>query len=223
MFRSGRERPRPDSRGFLKDPKQKRQNVFGLFSPSRNYHLEASSGKDADEWVELIRQEARIEEEEEEMMLASPGGTATANHNGFERSMHPTKEQRLLHEERYGTMVPADQGYGIGAPRRASHTIDYSGNEMASHSDMSDMEASRRVISKSTVPEESMAVQPPDGRPMMETRNISQMSGFNAEDPERVIWHGHLLLLKSTGGSLGALKSLLAKRKDYELQSKGAR
>src|SRR5579871_2037819 len=65
---------------LLKDPKQRRQNVFGLFSPSRDYHLEAKSKKDAEEWVELIRQEARIEEEEEEMLLASPGGNMTGSY-----------------------------------------------------------------------------------------------------------------------------------------------
>jgi hypothetical protein len=194
---------------FLKDPKQKRQNVFGLFSPSRNYHLEAGSSKDAIEWVNLIRQEARIEEEEEEMMLASPGGTAPIFHSGFERSIFPATEQRL-HEERLGSSSPEpsdtmpwptqNQGFGTSAPRRTSHTFDYSGNELASHSDMSDMELPKKTVFKAAAPEEPLAVQPPEARPMMEARNASQLSGFNAEDPERVIWHGYLLLLKSTGG-----------------------
>lgn len=38
----------------LKDPKNKRHNLFGLFTPSRNYHLEASSAKDAAEWVYVM-------------------------------------------------------------------------------------------------------------------------------------------------------------------------
>jgi len=198
---------------FLKDPKQRRENVFGLFSPSRNYHLEAQSKKDAGEWVELIRQEARIEEEEEEMMLASPGGTATAAHNGFERSLHQN-EQRRLQDERVGSSSPepmtsdtfrwtpqATTTIGGGSyQRRTSHTMEYSGNELASYSDMSEPEV---VVSRgpsiSPVREEPLAVQPPAGRPMMQ-KNVSQMSGINIEDPERVIWHGHLLMLKSTGG-----------------------
>lgn len=56
---------------LLKDPKNKRHNLFGLFSPARNYHFEAQSSKDAQEWVDLLRKDARIEEEEEEMFLAS--------------------------------------------------------------------------------------------------------------------------------------------------------
>lgn len=36
---------------------------------------------------------------------------------------------------------------------------------------------------------------------MLAGRNVSQMSGFNVEqDPERVVWQGRLLYLKSKGG-----------------------
>src|SRR6266513_3246627 len=55
-----------------KDPKRKAKHVFGLFSPARNFHIEAPSEEEAQEWVELIRREARIDEEEEEMILMSP-------------------------------------------------------------------------------------------------------------------------------------------------------
>jgi hypothetical protein len=197
---------------FLKDPKQKRQNVFGLFSPSRNYHLEATSRKDADEWVELIRQEARIEEEEEEMLLASPGGHATGTYSGFERAMQQHNEQRRLHDERLGSSSPEPsdpipqtartKALGLNEHRRPSNTMEYSGNELASHSDMSDGELTRvRGTSNSSIPEEPLAVQPPTGRPMMGGRNVSQLSGFNVEmDPERVVWQGYLLLLKTKGG-----------------------
>ena len=70
-----------------KDPKRKDKHVFGLFSPSRNYHLEADSDAEAQEWVNLIRREARIDEDEEEMFLASPGGAHTSSYQGFERSI----------------------------------------------------------------------------------------------------------------------------------------
>jgi hypothetical protein len=197
---------------FLKDPKQKRQYVFGLFSPSRNYHLEASSKKDAEEWLELIRQEARIEEEEEEMMLASPGGLASGTFNGFERAMHLHNEQRRLQEDRMASSSPEPsdpiprtartKALGLDTQRRTSHTFEYSGNELASHSDMSDVDVTRtRGASSSSIPEEPLAVQSPPGKGMLGARNVSQISGFNAEmDPERVVWQGHLLLLKSKGG-----------------------
>jgi hypothetical protein len=194
---------------FLKDPKQKRQNVFGLFSPSRNYHLEAESRKDAQEWVELIREEARIEEEEEEMLLASPGGHSTGTYNGFEGAMQQHNEARQLHDERLGSSspepsdpiprTPRTKDIGFNGPRRPSHTIEYSGNEV---SDLSDVDVTRaRGTSNVSIPEEPLAVKAPATRPMLGPRNASQMSGFNVEqDPERVVWQGHLLLLKSIRG-----------------------
>jgi len=194
---------------FLKDPKQKRQNVFGLFTPSRNYHLEANSRKDAEEWVDLIRKEARIEEEEEEMLMASPGGNLTGKYIGLGRQMRQQNEQMRLHDERLGSSspepsdpVPRPPISNAAGQRRQSHTIEYSGNEVASHSDVSDVEMARaRGESNVSALEEPLAVQPPADRPMLGARNVSQMSGFNVElDPERVVWQGYLLYLKSKGG-----------------------
>ncbi|KAL3423199.1 PH domain-containing protein [Phlyctema vagabunda] len=193
---------------FLKDPKQKRQNVFGLFSPSRNYHLEAASHADAEQWVALIRQEARIEEEEEEMFLASPGAIPTGISHGLDHEMQRI-EQNRLHDERVGSSSPEPselarpvRNQGFNLQRLHSHTMDYSGNELASHSDMSDTEGTRaRGASMVSLSEDPLAVKSPGDRPMLAGRNTSQMSGFNAEqDPERIIWQGHLLYLKSKGG-----------------------
>jgi hypothetical protein len=201
---------------FLKDPKQKRQNVFGLFSPSRNYHLEAASKKDAEQWVNLIRQEARIEEEEEEMLLASPGGNAVGSYHVFERTMQQRNASKALHDERLGSSSP-EPGELLPQParfealpagqRRPSHTLEYSGTDLASQSDMSDIEPSRvRDANNLFLPEDPIS-SPPASRsnatetPMREARNVSQASGFNAEvDPERVVWQGHLLYLKTKGG-----------------------
>ncbi|RAL68448.1 hypothetical protein DID88_007177 [Monilinia fructigena] len=97
---------------FLKDPKQKRRNVFGLFTPSRNYHLEATTKGDAEEWVDLIRKEGRIDEERrEEMLLASPSGNITSTYPGFDQAMANERLQRrteaqILHDERLGSSSP---------------------------------------------------------------------------------------------------------------------
>ena len=57
-----------------------------VFSPSRNYHLEARSEREAQVWVESIRREARMDEQEAEMYLASPADVG-ASWQGFERSI----------------------------------------------------------------------------------------------------------------------------------------
>jgi hypothetical protein len=198
---------------LLKDPKQKRQNVFGLFSPSRNYHLEAKTKKDAEEWVELIRKEARIEEEEEEMFLASPGANITGSYGGFENEMQKQRDERQAQEERLASSSPEPgeplprlpklRAAVANSQRRPSRTLEYSGNELGSHSDFSDADHHPTPEALSNpMPEEFLAVRPANpGRPMLGGRNVSQMSVSNVEqDPERVVWQGYLLYLRSKGG-----------------------
>ena len=198
---------------LLKDPKHKRQNVFGLFSPSRNYHLEANSKEDAEEWVELIRKQARIEEEEEELFLASPGGNATGSYGGFEQAMQKQLRDRQINDERLASSspepiepaprLPSLKAGPVNSQRRGSHVIDYSGNELGSHSDVSDAEP-HTVLEPATspIPEEPSVADTLDpSRPMLGGHNASQMSGFNLEqDPERIVWQGYLLYLRSKGG-----------------------
>ncbi|OBT48960.1 hypothetical protein VE00_00645 [Pseudogymnoascus sp. WSF 3629] len=226
---------------FLKDPKHKRHNVFGLFSPSRNYHLEALSKPDAAEWVDLIRREARIEEEEEEMFLASPSTNVSHNYAGLDAEMRKRTEamRDAKLEANRGSSSPEPsparvrpvQPPGPLDPkiaRRASH-FEYSGNEPASHSDFSDVEthfnpslrpkaagASRVSIPEigepstssaafpgSQQPQQQQQQQQQQQRPIIGARNGSQLSGLNLTpdtDPERVIWQGHLLYLKSKSG-----------------------
>ncbi|OBT66826.1 hypothetical protein VE03_04079 [Pseudogymnoascus sp. 23342-1-I1] len=217
---------------FLKDPKHKRHNVFGLFSPSRNYHLEALSKPDAEEWVSLIRREARIEEEEEEMFLASPSTNTTHNYAGLDAEMRKriTLRDAAAADPNRGSSSPEPSPGRVNpvhAPppldpklaRRASH-FEYSGTEPASHSDFSDVEThfnpslrpKAANASRISIPEvgEPSAVagsqqqqQQQQHRPIIGARNGSQLSGLNLApdgDPERVIWQGHLLYLKSKSG-----------------------
>jgi hypothetical protein len=202
---------------FLKDPKQKRQNVFGLFSPSRNFHFEAPTAKDAAEWVELIRKEARIEEEEDEMFLASPVGQRQKP-GGL--NIAPSSSAALALSDREGVLSSSPEP--LGAPstsfapsngRRKSSYMEYSGfsgNELASHSDLSDNDnaGAKRLPGASieslglhqTMSETQSTSQP---QPGAMARSFSQMSIQNnsAElDPERVIWQGWLLHLRTKGG-----------------------
>ncbi len=213
---------------ILKDPKGKRDNLFGLFAPSRNYHLQAGTQKDADEWVELIRKEARIEEEEEEMFLASPAANAT-NYAGLDAAMQRQMANTQIIDDRAFSSSPepldpvgrplpkanaraAPSGDpSMGVFRRPSH-FDYSGNEPASQ-DESEGEApgvqrtAHAGFRPGSIPENAPAprhsTQQP--RPSFAGRNPSQLSGLAAPaspelDQERVVWQGHLLYLKSHRG-----------------------
>ncbi|KAI1185902.1 PH domain-containing protein [Nemania serpens] len=200
----------------LKDPKQKRNHLFGLFSPARNYHFEAPTAKDAQEWIDLIRKDARIEEEEEEMFLASP---IVRRHSLAPASMLKTtdgsRDLPVVDHERFLSSSPeppdrrASKSVRSGG-RRQSHN-DYSGlsaNEVASQSDFSDVEYHRGHGASSesfTVPPPtSVSGTPSDPRakqPVMGEQNASQISGLNVErDPDRVVWQGWLWFLKGKRG-----------------------
>ncbi|KAK7398499.1 hypothetical protein QQX98_012130 [Neonectria punicea] len=190
----------------LKDPKHKRENVFGLFSPSKNYHFQAPTPNDAQEWLDLIRKDARIEEEEDEMLLASP------------RVMRPSagpmavplssSMDRLGDNERFLSSSPEPLStphpkFATSHRRRSSifESSGVSGAELASHSDFSDNEAVRAHDPSM----ESFAVQDPapgtTRQPGAGIRSASQTSVSNLEhDPDRVIWQGKLWFLRTRRG-----------------------
>lgn len=192
---------------LLKDPKHKRQNVFGLFSPAKNFHFQAATLKDAQEWVDVIRRDARIEEEEEEMFLASPVARRQS-YIGF-TAQEGASNRALADRDRLASSSPEPQERPVSvfvntALRRPSQldSSGLSGNELASHSDFSDTDG-QRVRGASS---ESFAVQAPPNstlpdRPGLALRHASQVSGINVEkDPDRVIWQGWLWFLRSKGG-----------------------
>jgi len=159
--------------------------------------------------VDILRKEARIEEEEEEMMLQSPVGRDAGTYNGFEDAM----AQQRLNDDRLGSSSPEpnipinrarrSNTKESNAARRPSHTLDYSGNEISDFSDVEAPRAQPKAASKVSIPEEPLAVQTP--QPPFLKRNGSDMSAnaitSTAEnDPERIFWQGHLLLLKSIRG-----------------------
>ncbi|KAI0486824.1 PH domain-containing protein [Xylaria cf. heliscus] len=199
----------------LKDPKQKRNHLLGLFSPARNYHFEAPTAKDAQEWIDLIRQIARIEEEEEEMFLASPiiRRQSFAPATMLKTPDDPRDPPALDHVAFLSSSPePVDRATVKSVRsggRRQSHN-DYSGlsgNEVASQSDLSDMEGQRghgASIESFTVPSTSASGGQLDQhpkRPVVGDHNASQVNGVNVErDPDRVVWQGWLWFLKGKRG-----------------------
>ncbi|KAF4333840.1 PH domain protein [Fusarium beomiforme] len=193
----------------LKDPKHKRENVFGLFSPSRNYHFQANSAEDARQWMDLIRRDARIDEEEDEMFLASPRASQQPN-NGIKPVA--INNNRSNEHERFPSSSPEPMASSApryvtsaGGRRRSSilESSGLSGAEFASHSDLSDNEAFPPQDSSY----DSLAVQSPGNlppgaaRPDQGIRSASQTSVSNVEqDPDRVIWQGRLYLLRHRRG-----------------------
>lgn len=199
---------------LLKDPKHRRHNVFGLFSPAKNFHFQASTKEDVQEWVDIIRRDARIEEEEEEMFLASPVVRRDSDMSP-EAVMQTTTGRGRILQDRDGCMSSSPEPVDLHLhsfrrpsynPRRPSVTVEssgLSGTEWASQSDFSDSDIQRYHGTSI----ESLAVQSPPTsvsaaglRPSVGARNASQLSGLNIDqDPDRIIWQGWLWWLRSKG------------------------
>lgn len=199
---------------LLKDPKQKRQNVFGLFSPAKNFHFQASTLKDAKEWVEFIRKDARIEEEEEEMFLASPivrrqsymaftaqdGGSNNAL-AGHERLASSSPEPHEMPMPVLITSPPTMRRPSIRRPSQLDSS-GMSGAELASHSDFSDADMGRLGPSMENLSIQLQPTATSTDRPELGTKSGSQASGLNTfeQDPDRVMWQGRLWFLRNKTG-----------------------
>ncbi|KAF4553877.1 PH domain-containing protein 2 [Elsinoe fawcettii] len=209
-----------------RDPKGKAKHVFGLFSPSRNFHLGAKDDKEAQEWVELIRREARIDEDEEDMNLMSPGGRPDSRYTGFGRhGRHPPPQRSEGPGFSSSDPDPFPQSsptrtapaFPPGDPRRPSTTLDYSGPENASYSDFSDFAGNAARLSalslsrpkglNGDVPEEppspqpdlttSASPQPQDPHALEEASARATVAQMQAA--ARIICQDWVLLLRSRG------------------------
>jgi len=205
-----------------KDPKGKAKHVFAIFSPSRNFHFAARDDKEAQEWVEQIRREARIDHDEEVMSLASPGG-AKGTYSGFERSgrhISPIAADYSSSEAEPMSQSPMVRGPQLAqmhSGRRPSATMDYSGPEHGSYSDFSDagMAAARMSALSFSQPEPQIKVVDTANQvidPIYGPRIIQQPSESNAaqgsghaslaqmQNAERIVCQGWLYLLKTKSG-----------------------
>lgn len=209
---------------FLKDHKARRDNIFGLFSPPRNFYLQANDESDARSWVELIKREARIDEVEQELKLSSSLAMESRKWIGSSRG----DNQEQWDHERLGSSSPepsesptrrltTKQGVSIpGLQRPSAYDQDYSGEDPGLSSDFSDTGLpqgsvhvslnSRSSFQARKVSDAKQAQRSTSATVVQGTRpgtgvNGSQLSIFPTEqDEERVIWHGYLLCLKSKGG-----------------------
>lgn len=163
--------------------------MFGVFSPARNYHLGAATEKEAQDWVDLIRTEARIDEDEEELIVMSPTGKKTFS--GFDRSKKEVIGSSSSEVERPTSSVAPENMHSAQKP---SHTLQYSGNEYGSMSDFSDTAGPVHA----TFHGSTNSLPPPKEQQL---HNTSQQSNIGTlPDNERVIYHGWLYVLKSKGG-----------------------
>ncbi|OAL27470.1 hypothetical protein AYO20_09753 [Fonsecaea nubica] len=191
------------------------EHVFGVFSPSKNYHFRGISEADTEDWIMYIRSEARTDEDDNiastAPQLSSRAGDLSNTYDSTDMSadeMHRApgspegRSSAIQNRPRHGSLQANSQ-------RRPSNFQEYSGNEQftTSHSDFSDSLGSSLPKNSSS----SLAKQPPVLTPIVSSQQLSgkveakgnaQLSQPPSQsepvaDPERVVRQGHLQILKS--------------------------
>ena len=184
------------------------QNVFGIFSPAKNYHFQGATAKDSADWIDRIKFEARIESRDEQILASSVPARPRMGSKGEDSS-----DQSIIDDEEPGSPdVATHPQQGVSRSRasttqkRPSQFHEYSGNEMmTSMSDFSDTPiGSLPKTAPISAPKQPQILSPITSEPSLRptaNRNVSQNSGPDtAPDADRVIRQGWLQILKSTGG-----------------------
>lgn len=194
--------------------KGEHEGVFGLYTPYRTFHFEATSRDEAENWVALIRREARIDEEDEHIMTPGVSRSDKAQAGSQRIGRSPLSTVRTSHDRESSSSpdptwrVRAAARPGSAKPisiRQGSATHEYSGGEYGSYSDFSDAPGFRsdgRDFSPiSTTRPESAANTTSPYKQQAVARGGSSTSGFDmSKDEARTIVHGFLLCLKNRSG-----------------------
>jgi hypothetical protein len=179
----------------VKATRSSRQHVFGVFTPSKNYRFEATSERDAEDWISRIRTETPMGEDEEAFLALSkkPGPPAIQKQLIEDTTDHSDVDQtgRASSPELGRTASPGRRA------QRISFTQEYSGNEITSYSELSDATpptGSGRLRSLPSI--NNLSRSAPEEQPLPLPRDTSRQS---IRDPERVVCHGYLQGLRIKG------------------------
>ncbi len=194
--------------------KARTENVFGVFSPSKNYHFQGLSAKDSTDWIAHIRMEARTDEEDDIDLFApqfpNREGEPSNTYESTDMSADEVPKARVSSEgHRTGVQIRSRKGSQLAhQPKPASTLNEYSGNEQftTSISDFSDaLGSSLPKNSTSSLPKHP-ALTPIASSQQLASSSKPKLpaptapSSSHADpttDPERVIRHGYLQILKS--------------------------
>jgi hypothetical protein len=163
--------------------KSRHDNVFGVFSPSKNYHFQAASERDAIDWVSQIRLEARIdggESQDPALEPPAPQFSRTAANDSSQSYGYDTTDVSADESPDASASPEQRRKTTSSRPRTHSNIEPYtSGPDFnTSHSDFSDFQPGTSL--PKNLPSASRPLSPiPSAnalRPAMTERNPSQFS-----------------------------------------------
>jgi len=193
-----------------------RSGLFDLFTPARNFHLDAGTIEDAKDWTDVIRREATMNEDGEEATARTgqrpiPSARTASNSDtaGSVPAVRPPSLRLSSSPVPHSNMTARsiEQQDYLPRPPRISESHDPSATDMGSFSDFSDepifgsvgdLPTPSRYRAHSVVAAQGVRralAREVDAPP---NRESFYMLGTTSED-ERVICHGYLRCLKTHG------------------------
>ncbi|KAM5473753.1 hypothetical protein MferCBS49748_000717 [Microsporum ferrugineum] len=193
-------------------PKSNRPNVFGIFSPSKNYRFQAASTEEAESWVEQLHRECSVDYPDSvvnyyEQIHGRKQGIVEADESACETSDVEGRGAVAAGQAHSLLAAPAQP---LRLKRRT--TQDYSGNEITSCSEFSDaagqslpssrshLVLNRKSFSQSTYNDHQQQQYPHQQQAVLHRLTSGQGEAPTQPDPEGVIFQGYLQCLKGRKG-----------------------
>lgn len=184
---------------LVKSPRSNRQHVFGIFTPSKNYRFEASSERDAEDWIDRIRAEIPGDADEEAFLALSKRRDTPA----IQRQLvEDTTDHSDMDAAAHASSPEFSRALSPGPnSRRPPYTQDYSGNDVTSYSELSDGPPPTRNSRLRSMPSiHTLSVSAPEERSAAVANDPSRQVEFGIlRDPERVVCQGFLQGLRIKG------------------------
>lgn len=181
----------------VRPPGSTREHVFGIFSPSKNYRFQASSEKDAEDWIGRIRAETPVDETEEAFLAL------TKNREKKTMSKLPMDDTTDHSDiDHLGMANTSEFGQTLSPNvqrKRPPYVQDQSGNDVTSYSEWSDGPASSTRLRSAASFNNLSASTKGDKQTTLPggTRQNSELGILR--DPERVVCNGYLQCLRIKG------------------------
>ncbi|ODM18000.1 hypothetical protein SI65_06788 [Aspergillus cristatus] len=178
----------------FKSPRSKRQHLFAIYCPTGNYRFQAESQKDAEDWIQRIRSETRLDEEEAAFLAL------TKKKKSQKSAAKPSGDDSTSTSSRPSSPELGTSLSFNSQARQFAYPLDFSANDMTSEwsdgpSNNTNLRSKRSAHNLASSAQKTGQSQPPLPREGNRNADVGIL-----RDPERVLCNGYLQCLRTKGG-----------------------
>lgn len=176
----------------FKSPRSKRQHLFAIYCSTGNYRFQAESQKDAEDWIQRIRSETRLDEEEAAFLALSKKKKSKKSAMKQFGEDSTSSSSRPSSPELGASLSPNSQA------RRFAYPPDFSANDMTS--EWSDGPSNNITLRPKRSANNLSSPAQKGGQPPLAREGNRNTDVGILRDPERVLCNGYLQCLRTKGG-----------------------